>query len=271
MISNLQVTNSNPVKVISWIDIIFGVLVMPGMMFLFPIGEWGQWHSNYVLLYILWLYFLLILTRTVLGPLLLDKKRGRITVACSLLIIITLTFLMSLTPVDFPRNPEYGTGMAPHIRAMWLTLITVLSYGLPVGMLSAQVNRLSEIKEADDAVQEAETAVRARREDVISDEDLQVKSSYKTIHVPIGAIQYVEGRNNYACFHLDHREDVVTQMPLKNVLEALPQDKFVRIHRSYIVPVWRIEKRTATSVKLLGVDKPLPVGRSHKKNLDNGE
>ena len=75
---------------------------------------------------------------------------------------------------------------------------------------------------------------------------IQVKSDYKTVHhVPVTAIRYIEGRNNYACFHLDHRNDVVSQITLKSVMEMLPEGKFVRIHRSYIVPVWRIEKRTA--------------------------
>ena len=110
--------------------------------------------------------------------------------------------------------------------------------------------------------------MRTRAEEVVRDDDILVKSEYKTIHIPVSAIQYIEGRNNYACFHLDHRDDVVTQKPLKDLLEELPEGKFVRIHRSYIVPVWRIEKRTAVSVKLLGVENPLPIGRSHKNNLN---
>ena len=258
-------------KTITWIDIIFGVIVMPGMMFLFPIGDWVQWHSGYVLLYIGWLYLVFLLSRKALGPVLLDGKKGTWTVAGTLFLIAAATFLMSLTPVDFPRNPEYGTGLAPHIRAMWIMLLAVISYGIPVGMLDARTDRLTAVKDADEAIREQETAVRSRSEEVLSGEDLEVKAGYKTVHIPVSAIQYVESRNNYACFHLDHREDVVTQKPLKDVLEELPEGKFVRIHRSYIVPVWRIQKRTAVNVQLLGVDKPLPIGRSHKKNFNGTE
>ena len=199
---------------------------------------------------------------------LLDGKKGYLTVLGVLFLTAAATFLMSLTPVEFPRNPEYGTGIAPHIRAMWIMLIAVVSYGIPVGMLAARAQRLSAQKEADEARQENDDAVRTRAEEVVKDDDILVKSEYKTIHIPVSAIQYIEGRNNYACFHLDHREDVVTQKPLKDLLEELPEGKFVRIHRSYIVPVWRIEKRTAASVKLLGVENPLPIGRSHKNNLN---
>ena len=258
-------------KAITWIDIIFGVLLMPAMMFLFPIADWVQWHSSYVLLYIGWLYLVFFLCRKALGPVLLDGKKGYITVLGVLFLTAAATFLMTLTPVDFPRNPEYGTGIAPHIRAMWIMLIAVVSYALLVGMLAAKVDRLTAVKEADEAQQENEDAVRTRAEEVIKDDDILVKSDYKTIHIPVSAIQYIEGRNNYACFHLDHRADVVTQKPLKDLMEDLPDGKFARIHRSYIVPIWRIEKRTAVNVKLLGIEKELPIGRSHKKNLDGQE
>lgn len=258
-------------KAVTWIDIIFGVIVMPGMMFLFPIGDWVQWHSGYVLMYIVWLYLVFFLSRKTLGPILLDGIKGALTVLGALFLMAAATFLMTLTPVDFPRNPEYGTGLAPHIRTMWILFMAVVSYGIPVGMLAARINSLTEVKEADDALAQTENAVRSRKEEVISEDDLEVKAGYKTVHIPVGAIQYVEGRNNYACFHLDHREDVITQKPLKDVLQELPEGKFVRIHRSYIVPVWRIQRRTASSVQLLGVSKPLPIGRSHKKSLDGEE
>ena len=219
------------------------------MMFLFPIGDWVQWHSSYVLLYIGWLYLVFFLCRKALGPVLLDGRKGYFTVLGVLFLTAAATFLMSLTPVEFPRNPEYGTGLAPHIRAMWIMLIAVVSYGIPVGMLDARARRLSAQKEADETRQEKEEAVRTRAEEVVRDDDILVKSEYKTIHIPVSAIQYIEGR-------------------LKDLLEELPEGKFVRIHRSYIVPVWRIEKRTAVSVKLLGVENPLPIGRSHKNNLN---
>lgn len=258
-------------KAITWIDIIFGVLVMPGMMFLFPVGEWLLWHSGYVLLYVVWLYAVFFLTRKLAGPMLLDGKKGCWTVLGVLFLTASATFLMSLTPVDFPRNPDYGTGMAPHIRAMWIMLLAVWSYGLPVGMLSAQIGKMSQVRAADEAVRQEQDALRTKRDEDISGDTIIVKSGYKDIHVPVGAIQYIEGRNNYACFHLDHMEDVITQMPLKDVLESLPEGKFFRIHRSYIIPAWRIVKQTAVYVQLMGVEKQIPIGRSHKEKLKQSE
>lgn len=251
-------------------DIIFCILVMPGMMFLFPTGEWLQWHTGYVLLYVLWLYAVYFAGRFGLGPLLVVKTWKRfITVAGILLLIWAITFLMTLTRVDFPQDATRLGKMPQHETAMWVLLLAVLAYSLPVGMLSTRLRWLS--RRADrEAVQEAaREALETRRAEAAEmvGEEIQVKSDYQTVHIPLSVIQYIEGRNNYACFHLDNLDDVVTQLSLKNVLEMLPEGKFVRIHRSYIVPLWRIERRTAAQVKLLGLPDPFPVGRAFKDQL----
>jgi DNA-binding LytR/AlgR family response regulator len=117
------------------------------------------------------------------------------------------------------------------------------------------------------ARQAAQAALDARAAQAVAGETVTVKADYKDVTIPLAAIQYIEARNNYACLHLDHQEDVVSQITMKALLEMLPEGKFVRIHRSFIVPVHRIESRKATAVKLVGVDTPLPVGRAHKENL----
>ena len=246
-------------------DIIFGILVLPGMMFLFPIGDWAQWHPGYVLTYAGWLYGVLALARFSLGPLLWQGRKGIATVAGALFLVASVTFLLSLTPVEIPRAVESGIQL--HVRAMWILLLAVLAYGLPVGMLAVKLREHTAARAVKDAREAAQSALEIRRAEALADEEIQVTADYRKVHVPLSAIRYIEARNNYACFHLDHREDVVTQMPMKAVLELLPEGKFVRIHRSYIVPLWRIESRAATSVKLMDVPDPLPVGRVYKDQL----
>lgn len=252
-----------------FLDIIFCIILLPGMMFLFPVGEWIQWHPGFVVGYTAWLYGMWLLCRRVLGPLLRQGWRGIVTVGGVLFLIGVVTFLMTLTRVDFPDQSNEMGKMSMHIRAMWILLAAVVANGLPVGLLAAQIRDLNTRKEVDDAVTNAREALEARRAEAETGEEIQVKADYKTVHIPLSAIQYIEGRNNYACFHLDHRDDVVSQLPLKNVLEMMPEGTFIRIHRSYIVPAWRIEKRSGTQVQLMGLDAPLPVGRAYKDNLKN--
>lgn len=251
------------------LDIIFCIALMPGMMFLFPVFEWAQWHPGYVAAYVLWLYGVWLLCRKVLGPQLRQGRRGALTVVGALFLVGVVTFLMTLTRVDFPEHAAEVGRLDPHVRAMWILLIAVVGNGIPSGMLSAENKELVAKKEVKDAVDHAREALEARRAEAETGDEIQVKADYKTVHIPVSAIQYIEGRNNYACFHLDHREDVVSQLSLKDVLGMLPEGAFVRIHRSFIVPVWRIEKRSSTEVRLLGVEAPLPVGRAFKDYLKN--
>ena len=251
-------------------DIIFCVVVMPGMMFLFPTGEWLLWHPGYVLAYVLWLYGVWLLCRRVLGPMLTQSPGWRTlaTVGGTLFLIGIVTFLLSLTPVEFPRPAEGVGQMELHVSAMWVLLLAVVSYALPAGALERRIKMLEQALDSRQAARQASTALESRRQEAVpAGEEICVKVNYQTVHVPLSAIRYIEGRNNYACFHLDFREDVVPQLTLREVEALLPEGKFVRIHRSFIVPLWRIESSTAANVKLMGIEDPLPVGRAYKDRL----
>jgi hypothetical protein len=260
-------------RLLAW-DIIFCVLVVPGMMFLFPVTEWLQWHPDYVFGYLAWLEGVWFMCRKGVGPLMAQDRQGVALAVGSLFVIGVVTFLMTLTPVNFSSPGDTFGSLKLHQRAMWILLIAVVSASLPEGALMARNKELSTEKDQEENQEKAKTALATRKAEAFTDtggDEIQVKAGYRTVHLPLTAIQFIEGRNNYACFHLDHREDVVSQIPLKNVMEMLPEGKFVRIHRSYIVPAWRIEKRTATAIKLMGIQEPLPVGRAYKEELKSNK
>lgn len=258
-------------KTIAWFDILFCAAVLPGILLLFPVGEWARIHPDYVLLFVLWLYGVWVLGRKVLGPMLVQEGRSSaLTAAGVFFLMVAVNVLMSFTPVHFPVTSLTRVGqMLPHVRAMWVLFLAVNAYAIPVGYLNARLKALTEVKELEDQEAAAADALENKRSEAgeAIGGEIHIKSGYKTIHLPLSAIRYIEGRNNYACFHADHREDIVSQIALKNVMDLLPEGKFVRIHRSYIVPLWRIEKRTSAQVQLMGVKEKLPVGRSFKENL----
>lgn len=249
------------------LDIIFCILVLPGMMFLFPLGEWMQWRAGYVLLYIVWLYGCAALCRGVLGPAALSGKRGVWTAVIALFLMTAVTALMSIARVDFPKDMEQVSGLELHQRAVWILFLATVSYSFSSGVLSTKIDRLLSVRTDTEKADAVRTTLERVASEAVAGETVSLKVDYKTIQVPLSEIRYIESRNNYACLHLDNREDVVSQVTLKALLEMLPEGKFIRIHRSYIVPAYRIEKSTSTSVKLLGVEDPLPVGRAHKENL----
>ena len=59
----------------------------------------------------------------------------------------------------------------------------------------------------------------------------------------IEQIVYVSGMKDYVLFYLDNMaKPLVTHLTMKAVEDMLPKDRFLRIHRSYIIAVDKIQK-----------------------------
>ena len=62
-------------------------------------------------------------------------------------------------------------------------------------------------------------------------------------NIPIDQITYVNGMKDYVLFYLDNEpKALITQLTMKAVEDMLPKDRFLRIHRSYIIAVDKIQK-----------------------------
>jgi DNA-binding LytR/AlgR family response regulator len=69
---------------------------------------------------------------------------------------------------------------------------------------------------------------------------LFVKSEYKLIRIELDDIKYIESQHEYIKIHLTSSSPVMTQLSLKSIEEQLPSDRFMRVHRSYIVHLAKI-------------------------------
>jgi len=69
---------------------------------------------------------------------------------------------------------------------------------------------------------------------------LFVKSEYKLIRIELDDIKYIESQHEYIKIHLTNSEPVTTKLSMKSIEEQLPPDKFMKVHRSYIVNLSRI-------------------------------
>ena len=62
-------------------------------------------------------------------------------------------------------------------------------------------------------------------------------------NIVIDKITYVSGMKDYVMFYLDdEKKPLISHLTMKAVEEMLPSDKFLRIHRSYIIAVDKIKK-----------------------------
>lgn len=91
---------------------------------------------------------------------------------------------------------------------------------------------------------------------------LQVRSEYSLVTIPLGDILYLETMDDYVKIHVEGRKPVLTLMRMRHMEEKLPPGEFVRIHRSYMVPVARIEAVRNKVVILSGVE--LPIGATYE-------
>ena len=69
---------------------------------------------------------------------------------------------------------------------------------------------------------------------------LFVKSDYKLIRIELDDIKYIESQHEYIKIHLINSAPVMTQLSMKAIEEQLPSDRFMRVHRSYIVNLKKI-------------------------------
>jgi len=87
-----------------------------------------------------------------------------------------------------------------------------------------------------------------------------IKVDYQLMKLNLKDIELIEGLDDYIRIHTKPKP-VLTLMTLKSLQEKLPASEFVRIHRSYIVPVNKIESFGKSKIKVAG--KEIPIGSSY--------
>ena len=93
---------------------------------------------------------------------------------------------------------------------------------------------------------------------------LYVKTGYDQVKVLFDDILYLEAAGNYVTFVL--KEGIVlSRSTLNEAINQLPANKFVRIHRSYLVSINKIDKIERQQVKINKV--VIPVGEAYSQNL----
>lgn len=74
------------------------------------------------------------------------------------------------------------------------------------------------------------------KEAVANDDYIIVKSEYKLVQIPLDKILYVEGLKDYVKFFVEGQEKcIMTLISMKVIDQTLPESKFIRVHRSFIV------------------------------------
>lgn len=95
---------------------------------------------------------------------------------------------------------------------------------------------------------------------------IYVKENKKVVKVYLSEIKYIEGLSEYVQVYTDKRK-IITKTSMSQMEEKLPAENFLRIHKSFIISVNKIEAFTANTIEVQG--KELPIGRSFKNAVLN--
>ena len=109
--------------------------------------------------------------------------------------------------------------------------------------------------------------IEAVRPVVRQEEFLTFKTDYRTIRVEPDRIRYVESMSEYLKIWLEDSDaPLVVLYSLKRLAEQLPSDRFLRIHRSYLVNLSRVWEYSRNMVVLDG-EVTLPVSDMYRAAL----
>ncbi len=93
---------------------------------------------------------------------------------------------------------------------------------------------------------------------------IYIKSGTQIHKVRIDEILYVEGAGNYMAFYIKGKK-ILSLLNMKEVLDILPAEIFIRIHKSYIVSINHIE--LIENYKVVVNKIHLPIGITYKENF----
>ena len=91
-----------------------------------------------------------------------------------------------------------------------------------------------------------------------------VRSDRKMIKIGFSDILFVESISDYIKIHLTDKT-VITRETIANTESRLPQKKFIRTHRSFIVSIPKIDSFTNEYIEIN--KKQIPISRSYKKEV----
>ncbi|MFK7952784.1 MAG: LytR/AlgR family response regulator transcription factor [Ekhidna sp.] len=99
-----------------------------------------------------------------------------------------------------------------------------------------------------------------------STEYILLKSDNLLVNVDLNAIHCFEGYGDYIKVHTDDKTYIIHKR-MKDLDSILPAKKFVRVHRSFIVQLNKIENIEQLSIKM--GNKIIPIGKNNKQDLLN--
>jgi DNA-binding LytR/AlgR family response regulator len=94
---------------------------------------------------------------------------------------------------------------------------------------------------------------------------IYIRADYSLVKIDINDILFIEGLDDYLKIHLNGQKPMVARMTIKNILEKLPTNDFMRVHRSYVIALNKIKSVRGKMIVI--ADEEIPIGSSYEESL----
>ncbi|MBG6129605.1 DNA-binding LytR/AlgR family response regulator [Aquimarina sp. EL_43] len=129
------------------------------------------------------------------------------------------------------------------------------------------INKAQSQKKMMDSMQKGtQNQVLSNTKNINQNDSIFVKGDKKMHQIQLDSILYLESLGSYVKIHLEN-ETITSLDRLTNFENTLPENQFLRIHRSYIIALKKIQTIEGNRLKITGID--IPIGNVYKHNLTN--
>ena len=125
------------------------------------------------------------------------------------------------------------------------------------------VAKIKSLETSDNKTEKAETTT-PQPESNDKRDFLLVKADYRLYKINYYDLLYIEGQHEYVSFYTRNKR-ITALYSLKSLEETLPSDRFIRVHKSYIVSIDEIQEIEQLSITVAG--QKLPIGGSYREAL----
>lgn len=167
-----------------------------------------------------------------------------------------------VTGIDFVKslsNPPlviFSTAYAEYaVEGFELEAVDYLLKPIPMDRFMKAINRASDLLNSKNG--------KSDQEDFFF-----VKADKKLIKLAYDEILFIEGLKDYVIIKKEEGR-VISLQTMKSLEERLPEDNFLRIHRSYIINLKKIKAvmGNVVEMQIAGNIKHIPVGKSYRDRL----
>lgn len=92
-----------------------------------------------------------------------------------------------------------------------------------------------------------------------------IRADYKLHKINFDDILMIEGLDDYVQIHLKNSSKITARSSMKAISEKLPEKEFIRVHRSYIVPIKDIKTMVNKNIHI--GEFIIPIGETYKEDL----